>query len=322
MHSCGHCMKSHPLSRSSCPTRDDNCQGCGKLGHWKSKCQSGQKGPKDKGPKHHNTGEKQRKVNEVRTDEDPHYDEVGVVAVLQMPSHREWLTARHWRSDTDPETIGIFDVRIDSATEAFGTVKMPAEIGPNKLVTFKCKVNTGVGGNVMPLYTFAKLFPRHINADGSPKGLKSSTTCQTAYNGSKIPQFGTLDTAIDWAPKGKDVANCLQTQCYIVDTPGPAILGLPSCAKLGIVDLNYAVNLQKMKLVQQTKPTTEGRKVKQDLHHPSTQKKTSSRHIQIDSKELAISQEHITSPYALMENPLYMHHGSAWLLCGHWCEKN
>ena len=119
----------------------------------------------------------------------------------------------------------------------------------------------------MPLHAFAKLFPRHINADGSPRGLKSSTTHLTAYNGSKIPQFGTLDTAIDWTPKGKDVANHLRTRWYIADTTGPAILGLPSCAKLGIVELNCAVNLQKRKLVQQKKPTTEGRNANQDLQH-------------------------------------------------------
>ena len=177
-HSCGRCTKSHPPGRSSCPARDDHCRGCGKLGHWKPKCRSGQKGPKDKGPKHLNRGGKQRKVNEVGTDEDPHYDEIGV------------------------RTIELSDVQIDSTTEAFATVEMPAEIGPNKLATLKCKVDTGAGGNVMPLRAFAKLFPRRINADGSPRGLKSSTTCLTAYNGSKIPQFGTLDTAIDWTPKG------------------------------------------------------------------------------------------------------------------------
>ena len=50
-------------------------------------------------------------------------------------------------------------------------------------------------------------------------------------------------------------------------TMGPTILGLPSCATLGIVELNCAVNLQKRKLVQQKKPTTEGRTVRQDLQH-------------------------------------------------------
>ena len=107
--------------------------------------------------------------------------------------------------------VEISDVWIDSTTEAFATVQMPAEIGPNQLVTLKCKVDTSAGGNVMPLHAFAKLFPRHINADGSPRGLKSSMTHLTAYNGSKIPQFRTLDTAIDWTPKGQKVANHLQT---------------------------------------------------------------------------------------------------------------
>ena len=174
----------------------------------------GQKGPKDKGPKHHNRGGKQRKVNEIGTDKDPHCDEVGVVAVvLQTPPHREWLTARCMRSDADPETIEISNVWIDSTTEAFLTVQMPAEIGPNKLATLKCKVDTSVGGNVIPLHAFTKLFPRCINADGLPRGLKPSTTCLTAYNSSKTPEFWTLNTTIDWTPKGKDVANHLQTQC-------------------------------------------------------------------------------------------------------------
>ena len=89
VHSCGHCTKSHPPGQSSFPTWDDICHGCGKKGHWKPKCQSGHKGPKDKVPKYHNRGGRQKKVNEVGTDEDPHYDEVGVVTVLQTSPHTE-----------------------------------------------------------------------------------------------------------------------------------------------------------------------------------------------------------------------------------------
>ena len=228
VHSCGHCTKFHPPGQSSCPAWDDICHGCGKKGHWKPKCQSGNKGPKDKAPKYHNWGGRQKKVNEVGTDEDPHCDEVGVIAVvLQTSPHMEWLTTGHKRNGADPETIGISDVQIDSTTEAFVTVQMPAEIGPKELVTLKCKVDTSAGSNIIPLCVFAKLFPRHINTDGSPRGLKSSMTHLTAYNRSKIPQFGTLYTAIDWTPKGQKVANCLQTWWYIAETPGPAILGTP-----------------------------------------------------------------------------------------------
>ena len=323
-HSCGCCTKSHPPGRSSCPARDDHCRGCGKLGHWKPKCRSGQKGPKDKGTKHLNRGGKQRKVNEVGTDEDPHYDEVGVVAVvLQTPFHGEQPTTRCMRSNADPKTIELSDVRIDSTTEAFATVQMPAEIGPNKFATLKCKVDTGAGGNVMPLCTFAKLFPRCINTDGSPRGLKSSTTHLTAYNGSKIPQFGTLDTAIDWTSKGKDIANCLRTRWYIADTPGPAILGLPSCAKLGIVELNCAVNLQKRKLVQQKKPTTEGKIVNQDLQHPNSPPLNTKEDLIKAYPDRFEGIGHLPGTYhiTLCSNakPIVQ---SAQSQCGHWCEKN
>ena len=274
-HSCGCCTKSHPPGRSSCPARDDHCRGCGKLGHWKPKCRSGQKGPKDKGPKHLNRGGKQRKVNEVGTDEDPYYDEFGV------------------------RTIELSDVQIDSTTKAFATVEMPAEIGPNKPVTLKCKVDTGAGGNVMPLRAFAKLFPRRINADGSPRGLKSSTICLTAYNGSKIPQFGTLDTAIDWTPKGKRIANRLQTtmvHCRHTGTSNPRtpimcqtwhrgaqLCSQPPEEKVGAAEEAHH-RRQKMSTKIFNTPT----------HYPSTQKKTSSRHIRTDSKELAGSQGHVS----------------------------
>ena len=118
---------------------------------------------------------------------------------------------------------------------------MPAEIGPSRQATLRCKVDTSTGGNVMPLHAFSKLNTRCVTTDRTPKGLRQTRTHLTAYNGSTIKQYGTLDTAIDWKPKGKNIINRLHTQWYIADTPGPAILGLSSCSKLGIVELNCAV---------------------------------------------------------------------------------
>ena len=60
----------------------------------------------------------------------------------------------------DPEHINITAINIDALTEAWATVTMPAEIGPNQHGSFRCKVNTGASGNVVPLHIFAKLFPR------------------------------------------------------------------------------------------------------------------------------------------------------------------
>ena len=154
-----------------------------------------------------------------------------------------------------------------NGTEAFATIELPADIGKCRLATLRCKVDTGAGGNVMPLRAFSKLFPERFNTDGHPTGLTPSTTRLSAYNGSTIKQYGTFDTHIDWTPKGTKITNRLHTRWFVADTPGPAILGLPACHRLGIVELNCAVNLLQKKLMQQKTSTTERQKVQDDLEN-------------------------------------------------------
>ena len=55
----------------------------------------------------------------------------------------------------------------------------------------------------------------------------------------------------------------MDTTFYIADTPGPAILGLPSCSRLRIVNLNCSVKLRKHG--QPIKICKEREKVKQDM---------------------------------------------------------
>ena len=141
---------------------------------------------------------------------------------------------------------------------------MSAEIGPNQQTTLRCKVDTGTGGNVMPLCAFSKLFPRCVTTDGTPTGLRPTRAHLTAYYGSTIKQYGMLDTAINWKPEGKNITNQLHTQWYISNTPGPAILELPSCSKLGIVELSCTVHFCQKKLTQQ-KTTTECQQVQKNL---------------------------------------------------------
>ena len=147
---------------------------------------------------------------------------------------------------------------------------MPAEIGPNQCGSLRCKVNTGASGNVMLLCVFAKLFPRHITRDGKPTGLHPCDSRLMAYNGSNIPQFGALDTAIEWVPKDHKHSKHLQTRWYVADNPEPAILGLLSSSKLGIVQLNCMVKLTSRcgPPSPPKKPTTEHAKVRHDLTSP------------------------------------------------------
>ena len=84
-HSCGNYTKHHTPECSSCPAKDAQCRACGKTGHWKVKCcsrdkqsSSGQHAPR------HNKGGKyrQKQILDVGTDNDLHYNEVRVAAVL------------------------------------------------------------------------------------------------------------------------------------------------------------------------------------------------------------------------------------------------
>ena len=57
----------------------------------------------------------------------------------------------------------------------------------------------------------------------------------------------------------------MDTTFYVANTPGPAILGLPSCSRLRIVNLNCSVQLRKHG--QPIKTCMEREKVKQDMNN-------------------------------------------------------
>ena len=133
---------------------------------------------------------------------------------------------------------------------------MPAEIGPCQHGTLKCKVDTGAGGNVMPLQAFAKLFTKRTeaihNMPDSLQWIQNKLVWNTGYSN----RLGSQRKEC-YKPSMDMMVHSRHTRSSNTRTP--------SCAKLGIVELNCAVNLQWRKLVQQKKPTTEHERVKLDL---------------------------------------------------------
>ena len=96
-----------------------------------------------------------------------------------------------------------------------------------------------------------------------PTGLQTCNTKLRAYNGTKIPQLGALETTITLKEEETQEVNKMDTTFYVANTPGPAILGLPSCGRLRIVNLNCSVQLRKHG--QLIKTCKEREKVKQDM---------------------------------------------------------
>ena len=145
--------------------------------------------------------------------------------------------------DEDPEEIIIGDITTGHS-EAFTNVTLPAPAGDKAhKASTRVKVDTGAGGNILPLRLFRQMYPDQVCPDGLPKGLTSTQTQLTAYNGTRIPQHGALDTWTRWKPHNERPQH-LRTRWYVADTQGPAILGLPSSQRLGVVTMNCAVHLK------------------------------------------------------------------------------
>ena len=97
----------------------------------------------------------------------------------------------------------------------------PAVRGPLRL-----KVDTGAGGNTLPLRTYHQMFG---NTPTNKIFTPEPAAKLTPYSGHSIPCRGSIVLQLS-KPSGQSQSH----RFYVVDVPGPAILGLPSCNKLNI----------------------------------------------------------------------------------------
>ena len=93
----------------------------------------------------------------------------------------------------------------------------------------KLKIDTGASGNTLTLQTFRNLYGKR---DLSKVITPVKNTKLTAYNGQKIPCYGSLD--LELSHKGKFT----KAKFYVVDVEGPCIIVLPTCEKLKLVTIN------------------------------------------------------------------------------------
>ena len=92
---------------------------------------------------------------------------------------------------------------------------------------------------------FRCLYPDQISPAGLPTGLDHVNTRLTAYNGSNTPLYGALQGPITWQPDCPGAhPHRVKSYWYVADTPGPAILGLPSSEKLAVVKMNCAITVR------------------------------------------------------------------------------
>ena len=232
---CPNCTHQHPPGRNNCPAHDLACKGFGKKGHWWVKYQSCNTTSPQASchPPHFKNREKGREPQAAKAKTE------------KKPPHKDLFVAAMncgMVGDVHPKEMIIDNISSQQCREAYTVIILPASASSKGTASVCVKIDTGSGGNILPLHLFQQLHPKQTSPDGLPIGLDSVQTKLTAYNGSPIPLYGVLHGPILWQPNTPGAQpHMIHSYQYITDTPGPALLGLPACEKLAVVQVNCAV---------------------------------------------------------------------------------
>ena len=117
------------------------------------------------------------------------------------------------------------------------------------MADLKIKVDTGAQGNILPSRVFKKMFLDAITRQHPTPGTLTpwENTILSAYNGTRIPQYGTIKLACRYHQ-----SDWVDAEFFVADTEGPAILGLPNSHQLRLVTLHCAI--EKKTISQQADP--------------------------------------------------------------------
>ena len=144
--------------------------------------------------------------------------------------------------DVHPKEMIINNISFQWCNEVYMVRKLPASTSSKGTTSVHVRIDTRSGGNILPLHLFQQLHPKQTSPDGLPIGLDPIQTKLTAYNGSPIPLYRILHGPILWQPNTPGAQPCMiHSYWYVADTPSPALLGLPVCQKLAMVQMNCPV---------------------------------------------------------------------------------
>ncbi len=214
---CDYCGRAHPR-QAPCPARGSVCSNCAKMDHWAAVCRSTPPPQQQQQPRQQR--ENEQLPNNVHT-------------VLESPSHADDIDNNMIYSNINIATNST--PRDNAMTE----IKVQIPTKPHAPTSMRIMVDTGAQGNVLPLRVFRVMLPDYMDINKPKVSVLQpcNDTVLTAYNGTNFPHYGTLtlncrkDINQKWSPH----------KFYIADTPGPIILGLPSCQSLSLVTLHCAM---------------------------------------------------------------------------------
>ena len=161
---CPNCTHQHPPGRNNCPAHDSACKGCGKKGHWHAKCRScNTTSPQASHcPAHFKNHEKGRELQATKAKTE------------KKPPHKDlFIAAMNCGTvgDMHLKEMIIDNISSQQCSEAYTVIKLPASASSKGTASVHVKIDTGSGGNILPLCLFQQLHPKQTSPDGLPIGL-------------------------------------------------------------------------------------------------------------------------------------------------------
>ena len=225
---CSKCGLNHPPKR--CPAFKDTCKICKNKGHWTRMCSKGQRRqqPTNRGRRRGRSPHRKRYQGRSSRSRPPQDKK----EVHEMSSYGYEGQATE---DSDEQlmfySIRVSDLCLHSTTqirdEAFTVVDIicPEKVRQHRL---RLKVDTGAGGNTLPLRTVKQMYNDKWRGIIQPTDTKLK-----AYNETTIPCLGYINIVCRY----KDSAWKTE-KFYVVDVPGPPVMGLPAWETLKIVTIH------------------------------------------------------------------------------------
>ena len=227
---CQNCNTNHKPRQ--CPAYHDECSACGIRGHWARCCkkakrqqQHSSRGPRSKSRVPQDKQHRQTFKTRYRRQSESHVDAIG-----DNDAGEECTYQKQFHSVIISEKC-MHSIDSDTPREEVYTI---LNVKPPDLTncghTLRVKVDTGASGNALPLRTFKQMYGKNACTQGR---LTKNHKKISAYSGHEITCLGTINIPCQY--KGSE---WVTARFYVVDVPGPAILGLPTCELLKLVTVN------------------------------------------------------------------------------------
>ncbi len=246
---CSNCGNRHRMPKSQfCPAFGVKCHGCGTKNHFKKVCRKSQSAAtpdapvneRRSRPRSRSRGRRGRSQqrNRPRTQ-----DNSSAVDAIQMQTQDNTADIDNQFHDLNIDTVTVSSIdqetNLNLPDEIYTNVKVQHD-SHHAPVSLNVKLDTGARGNTLPLRMYRRMFPKCTTASGYPhdSAVRNKSDILRAYNGTAIKHYGAIVVTCK-----HDNANSIKTKFYVVESPGPAIIGLRTLLALNLVSLQCEINM-------------------------------------------------------------------------------